>query len=243
MVTENQLNQPLTNNILKIKPSLTGKIAWRSTNIARFIPDAPPEMGETYTFSLAKGVKNREGEKLPADTLTTIEAEPFRVMGSNRRSGPNFATRQPVHYIYFNDEINPKAAAKYFVFKNKDGKEVAAKVRRATWADIESRYYRGNTWQHRFQQVKQGKKIGHEEKPDSPIPNAVVASSATPLPIGDKWYLHVLKNTPNASKSAKDLIGRNIYIGNIEPFEMRSITPYIAANKPRQIHISFNSYF
>ena len=119
MVAENQLNQPLANNILKIKPNLSGKIAWRSTNIARFIPDAPPEMGETYTFSLAKGVKNREGEKLPTKTLATIAAEPFRVMGSNRRSGPNFATRQPIHYIYFNDEINPKAAAKYFVFKNR----------------------------------------------------------------------------------------------------------------------------
>lgn len=241
VVNENQLNQPVANTVLDIKPALPGKIAWRSTNIARFTPGAPPAMGATYTFSLAKGIKNREGAVLPAKALKTIKAEPFRVMGSSRRSASTSYTRQPVYYVYFNDAIDAGKAAGHFVFKNKGGVQIAAKVRRAVWGDIRSRYYRGSTWRQRFDAARSGKQTVHPDQPGTPIPNAVVVTSTVPLPVGEKWYLHVLKNTPNASVTAQDMVGRNIYIGDIDPFELRSVTPYIAANEPREIHVSFNA--
>ena len=242
VVNENQLNQPVANNILSIKPALPGKIAWRATNIARFTPSSPPKMGVSYTFSLAKGLKNREGAKIPAKALKTIQAEPFRVMGSSRRSKSTSYTRQPVYYIYFNDAIDPDKSSKNFIFKNKDDVKIAAKVRRAVWGDIKSRYYRSSTWQERFNAVSSGQKLTYSTDLQSPISNAVIVTPVTPLPVGDKWYLHVLKNTRNASKTATDLMGRNIWIGDIDPFQLRYITPFVAANKPRQIHVSFNTY-
>ena len=242
VVTENQLNQPQANTILTIKPALPGKIAWRATNIARFIPDAAPKMGTLYTFSLAQGIKNREDKALPAKVLKTIASEPFRVMGSSRRSPSTTYTRLPVYYVHFNDEVNPNKAAGHFVFKNKDGVQVAATVRRAVWGDIKSRYYRGSTWQDRFQATRTKKKPSFSITPGEPIPNALVVTSANPLPVGDKWYLHVLKGLPNASGSTMDERGRDIWIGDIDPFELRSMNAYIAANKPREIHINFNTY-
>ena len=241
VVNENQLNQPQPNTILSIKPEISGKIAWRSTNIARFIPDEAPKMGTTYTFSLAKGIKNREGTVLPAKALKTIMAEPFRVMGSSRRSKSTSYTRQPIYYVYFNDNVDVNKAAAHFIFKNKDGVQIAAKIRRAVWSDIRSRYYRGSTWQQRFEAKRSGKKIAPKEDPNTPIPNAVIVTSSVPLPVGDKWYLHVLKNMPNANGTTMDRQGRNIWIGDIDPFELRSITAYVAANEPRQIHVSFNA--
>jgi hypothetical protein len=95
VVTDKAVNQMAANNILKIKPVIKGKIHWRATNIARFVPSEAPKMGTTYEFSIAKGHTFHNGTELPAIKLKTIASEPFRVQGSSRRSKSNSYTRQP----------------------------------------------------------------------------------------------------------------------------------------------------
>jgi uncharacterized protein YfaS (alpha-2-macroglobulin family) len=242
VVTDKAVNQMAANNILKIKPVIKGKIHWRATNIARFVPSEAPKMGTTYEFSIAKGHTFHNGTELPAIKLKTIASEPFRVQGSSRRSKSNSYTRQPSYYVYFNDSTDVKNAARFFIFKNKDGKQVAASVRRATWGDIKSTYYRGTTWQDRYNTALTGKKVTPSNDLTTPIPNALMVNPIAPLPVGEKWYLHVLKNLPNASNTAVDRAGRNIWIGDIDPFELKSVHAYIAANKPRQIDLTFNTF-
>ena len=241
VVADNTVGQITNNELLKIKPSIKGKLHWRATNIATFTPDEAPKLGTTYKFSITKGHQYRDGTALPANVLKTVNSEPFRLQGSTRRSKSTTYTRQPVYYLYFNDAVDPKQAAKNLVFRNKDGLKVSATTRRATWGDIKSRYYRGSTWQERFSSMKSGEKIAYSTNDASPIPNAIIVSAAAPLPVGDKWYLILDKKTPNASKTAIDQQGRSIWIGDIDPFELKSVEAYIAANHPRQIDINFNA--
>ncbi len=242
VVSDQNVNQLTANRLLKIRPALKGSIHWRAANIARFIPSEAPVMGATYSFSISKGQTFRDGSALPATKLKTIAAEPFRVQGSSRRSQSTSYTRQPGYYVYFNDSIDVQNAAPFFVFRNKDGKQVAASVRRATWGDIKSTYYLGSTWQQRHTTARTGKKAVASNDLTAPIPNALMVSPIAPLPVGDKWYLHVLKNLTNASQTAVDRAGRNIWIGDIDPFELKSVDAYIAANQPRQINLTFNAY-
>ncbi|BDS05565.1 membrane protein [Oceaniferula spumae] len=241
VIPDDQVNQVAENTILEITPPLEGKIHWKSANVADFVASSPPTMGVTYTFSLNKGLVDRDGKEVPAIKLKTIASEPFRVQGSSRRSKSTDYTRQPSYYVYFNDAVSAENAARYFVFKNKAGLMVAANVRRATWDDIKSRYYRGSTWQDRFKAAQSGKKIEHSEEPNTEIPNALMVTPANALPVGDGWYLFALQTLPNASNTTTAPQGRSIYIGNIEPFELKTVTPYVAANKPREIHVHFSS--
>lgn len=242
VVADDQVDQMVANTIMKITPELAGKIHWKASNIAEFIPDGPPKLGQTYTFSLHPGLTDRDGKEVPATKLKTMATEPFRMQGSRRRGNSLDFTRSPSYYVYFNDAVSPDKTARFFVFKNKAGMMVAAQVRRATWGDIKSRYYRGSTWQARFEQARTGKKAALPDDLSREIPNAVMVSPVNPLPVGDNWYLHVLHNTPNASNTAKVSNAGSIYIGDVDPFELRSVVPYIAANQPRELHINFNSY-
>jgi len=241
VIADDQVNQVVANTIMNITPALPGKIHWKASNIADFIPDGPPALGVTYTFSINKGLVDRDGKEVPAAKLKTAATESFRVQGSRRVSKSLDYTRTPHYYVYFNDAVNPENAARYFVFKNKAGMMVAANVRQAIWGDIKSRYYRGTTWQSRFDNARVGKKAAVPTDPNTKITNAVMVTPANPLPVGDGWYLFVLKTAPNASNTASVKDGRSIFIGDVDPFELQSVTPYVAADKPRELHVSFNS--
>ncbi|MBT8036498.1 MAG: hypothetical protein KJO21_03035 [Verrucomicrobiae bacterium] len=242
VASDDAVNQGSANRILKIKPAIQGTIRWRSTNIARFIPSEAPQMGTTYSFSIAKGHTFQDGTPLPPIKLKTITSEPFRVQGSSRRSPSTEYTRLPSYYVYFNDSIDEQKSARFFLFKNKDGQQVAASVRRAVWGDIKSSYYRGKTWQERYDAVHTGKNAPPNDTLTTPIPNALMVQPVAPLPVGDKWYLHVLKKIPNASCSTADRVGRQIWIGDVDPFKLGSVQAYIAANQPRQINLTFSAY-
>jgi uncharacterized protein YfaS (alpha-2-macroglobulin family) len=241
VVNDDQINKITPNITLKIEPALKGSLVWKSGNVATFIAKEAPKMGVTYTFSISVGQTFRDGIPLPAIKLKTVSSEPFRVQGSSRRSKSISYSRQPVYYVYFNDNVDPKVAGAHFVFKNKDGIQVAATVRRATWGDIQSVYYRGSTWQERFNTVRNGKKAVIKNDKSKPIPNALMVSAAAPLPVGDKWYLHAIKNLTNVGNTAVDRSGHNIWIGDVDPFELKSVNAYISANQPRQIDITFNA--
>ncbi|MGB1260837.1 MAG: alpha-2-macroglobulin family protein, partial [Akkermansiaceae bacterium] len=171
-----------------------------------------------------------------------IASLPLQVQGTSSRSSSVLHNRQPKHYIYFNDAIDPQAAAPSFVYQNANGVQVAASVRRATKSDSTAKYYRPLTWAQRNQVATTGKEIHHPEAGNTPIPTAVVVSPISPLPIGNKWYLYIKKGLANTSKNASLSTQRHIWIGNIAPFKVQNIYARLDVNQPRQINVVFNSY-
>lgn len=240
IIAENEVHQTSDNRILVIKPKLPGKILWKSSNVAEFIPTQAPQMGTAYSFSIAKSLRFADHQKLAASDLGIVRSEPFRIHGSSRTTKSLSSTRQPSHYVYFNDAVNPEKIEKSAYYSNKSGQKINAQIRRATWGDIQSRYRRGQTWQDRFADAHSKYPTRYIEDDAEPIPNAIMATPVTPLPIGDEWSLTFKQKTSNEKKSASLVADRDIWIGNVEPFELEEIDAYVAANKPRQIQITFN---
>jgi len=77
VIADDQIGDEIPNNILTTTPHLPGKIRWKSSNIADFIPTSPPTMGTTYTFNLNKGLTDRDGKEIPSTKLKTVTSEAF----------------------------------------------------------------------------------------------------------------------------------------------------------------------
>ncbi|NWK57066.1 hypothetical protein HW115_15695 [Verrucomicrobiaceae bacterium N1E253] len=241
VVGEPQLQQSSNNALIGIKPKLPGNIVWKAANIARFVPSQAPLMGTEYTFSVLKGQQFLDGKKLPSGKIQTVKSEPFKVSGSSLRSESKSLTRELSYYVYFNDAIDPAKSPALIKFINKEGVTIGSKVRRATWGDIESSYRRGSTWNNRFREAVSGLKTVYSEEADAPIPNALMISPVKPLPPGDDWRLNLSEQLTNEANNAVHLGGHNVWIGDIEPFELENAKAFVEANKSRQIHLSFNT--
>ena len=72
------------------------------------------------------------------------------------------------------------------------------------------------------------------------MPNIIVATPVSPLPVGDGWEVSVLKGLPNLSANARLTENSGYKIGKIEPFKIADIKPQVVADKPRQIIIHLN---
>lgn len=56
---------------IRLEPSVAGKWAWNETKVS-FWPDAPFQIGQTYTLTLLKGLKDETGRSLRADESWTF---------------------------------------------------------------------------------------------------------------------------------------------------------------------------
>lgn len=241
VVDDKQVGQSIKNSLLKISPKIKGQLLWESPNIANFIPSQAPHMGTLYQFSIPKGLQFLDGTKIPPINFKPIMSEPFRVLGSSRRSKSTAYTRQPAYYVYFNDDVNPAKSTSHIYFTNKEGQTIGSQVRQATWGDIKSRYQRGTTWDARFRKTISGEDPTFSEEEDAAILNALMISPTSPLPVGDEWRLHISEKLTNLANNAVHLKGHNIWIGDVDPFELKEVETEVSANNPRQIHLTFNT--
>lgn len=241
VVADDQLNRPLDNTLLLSQPKLPGKLVWTAANIAYFHPETAPKMDTLYRFSIAQGARFLSGDPIPAIPLQRIKSEAFQLLGSSRRSDSIKITRQPVYYLYFNDHVDPTQAADSIHFADKEGARIAAQTRRATWKDIQSRYRIGHTWEQRFQLAREGKKVSRTTlQDDDPIPNALVVSPVSALPLGDDWNIVLSQSLSPTKRPQTQLNATSVHIGNIDPFELVKARATISANEPRQIILNFN---
>ena len=78
-----ELGKTVENTWLDIKPALPGKLRWKAQNIAEFLPDHPPALGATYTFSIPKDRKHLDASAVPDGKFATLAAEEFRIITSH----------------------------------------------------------------------------------------------------------------------------------------------------------------
>ncbi len=76
--------------------------------------------------------------------------------------------------------------------------------------------------------------------PETSVENIVIVTPNSPLPIAEKWVLHVLKGLPNSARSATlgaDLAYR---IGKVEAFKRTDVSAVVGRDTPREISVTFN---
>ena len=207
------------NKILSIKPAWKGNVKWTGTNTATFYPSQAPKMGTKYTFSIAKGTKHRDGTVVSNKVIRHIFSESF---GSNysRTLSSLSVTRQPSTYIRFNDDVDLASTNAKFTYVNKKGQTVVAKVKAATYGDLESTYYIRPSWQGRFNEViRRRSKLptpAINKQKDRVVANGVIVTPASPLPIGEAWTLHLKQGVKNKTKTLKTPMNHSFHVGNLK---------------------------
>lgn len=233
------LGKTVDNTWLEIKPPIPGKLVWKAQNIASFVPDEPPAIGATYTFSIPKGRAHLDKTPIPAGVFATLATDTFRAQSAtteNRYSSDYSASTAP-WVLVFNDDVDPAKAASFVTFTSKTGQQVAAKLHRPNRE--RAGYYGGyyKSWSSRFKTSAPAA----EPKPEDPIPHAIVATPLSPLPPGQGWRISILKGLPNLSGKATVTNDLFYEIGDILPFRATEISAEAFADTPRRISISFNS--
>ncbi len=231
------LGKSVENTWLEIQPALSGKLIWKAPNIARFTPDKPTAIGTSYTFSISKGHQHLDQSAVPAGKITTVDSEPFRIVAANapKRWSSDYSPSTGEWLIVFNDEADPATAAPFVTFVSKTGQRIPARLARATVAS--AGYFANNyrPWNTRFPNTPVA-----ETTPESPVSNIVIATPASPLPVGKNWVISASKGLPNLTASAR-IMDDSVYdVGDVEPFSNTSIEAYVAADEPMQILLTFN---
>ena len=237
MVAEDRLGKEQANDLLNIKPAWNTKILWRAQNIARLVPQEAPTVGVSYKISTASELTARDGTKVEKTTFDDLVTEGLSVQRARKRG----TLRSGGYVLFFNDDIDPLAAAPFFHFVRPETKEqgaliVAARTRQAQWGDFGSSYYYTQSWQERFLKKDRPK----VQPSHTVIPHAIVVEPMTPLPVGSSWSLKRIQGVPNKTKTAS-LNEENAYnVGNIVPFVATSVSTVSIPDADRQVRIYFN---
>jgi uncharacterized protein YfaS (alpha-2-macroglobulin family) len=236
-VAPSELGKSVDNTWLEIKPALPGKLVWKAQNIANFIPENPPAIATRYTFSLSKGHTHTDGSAIPAGKITTLDSEPFRIYLANaqNRWSEDYSPSTSEWLIVFNDDVDPATAAAFVSFSSKSGQRVAARLERPTVA--RAGYYANayKSWS-----ARNPNQPATEPTQESQVPNILIATPASPLPVGKDWVISTLKGLPNLGANARLADDNSYQIGDVTPFEVAKIASYVAANEPRRILLNFN---
>jgi alpha-2-macroglobulin len=232
-----ELGKTFENTWLDIRPDLPGKLMWKAPQLIQFIPDRPPVIGATYTFSMRKNLRHLDQSAIPAGQFASIAAEPFRCTTTMlpKRWESGFSIASASWLVVFNDSVKPETAGNFISFYSSTGQRVAALLERPKLLDTS---YLGNsatTWETRFPGVTTAPLL-----PESPVTTILLVTPISPLPPGKGWQLSILKGLPNAAATAHLQDDRNEEIGEIEPFKIKAIQPYMVADKPRKVVITFN---
>ena len=235
-ITPAELGKSVANTWLEIQPALPGKLLWKAQNIAQFLPNQAPAIGTTYTFSIPKNLTHLDKSAVPAGKFATLSSESFRVVAANptNRWSSDYAPSTGEWLIAFNDAVDPASAASFVSFSSKSGQRVAARLERATTA--RAGYLANNKpWATRSPGAPPV-----TSTPESTIPNILVATPQSPLPVGEGWVVSLLKGLPNSEAGARTLEDSSYEIGKIEPFRVTGITSLQIADKPREVVVEFN---
>jgi uncharacterized protein YfaS (alpha-2-macroglobulin family) len=238
VIETTEIGATTDNRWLDIAPALPGKLRWKAQNIAEFLPDHPPAMGTTYTFSIPKNRKHLDGSAVPQGKFATVSSEEFRLIHCNpmgNRWSDDFSPSTAAWLMVFNDEIDPSAAAAFVSFANKSGQRVAAQLEPVKRG--QAGYYGNQTkpWNHRRPDAQ-----APAEDDEAIAPHVIVARPVSPLPPGEAWQVSVLKGLPNKSATARTSGDLQYDLGRIEPFRVTDIAARTEVNEPRKLVISFN---
>ena len=249
LTAPSELGKTLPNTWLEASPALPGKLIWKAQNIAQLVPDQVPAMGTTYQFSITKDLRHLDGSAIPTGVFGSCASEPLQVRSATtqNRWSADFSPATAEWLVFFNDDINPTTAAPFVAFVSKSGQQVAAKVVQATVARTGQDPSSYRSWAERGKQpavpaanASAAPTPVAAPAPETPTPNAIIASPLTPLPPGEDWNLVVRKGLPNKSADTRVLADSAQQIGTIEPFQVENIAPRVTTESPREIIATFN---
>ncbi len=224
---------------LEIEPAWAGKTVWKEANVLRFVPSESPVLGTTYTFTLVGKHIHLDGSPVPVGKLgagkTPHPGIDYATLLGRYVDG--WSTRTAPYYLVFNGEVDPDAVAPFFHYADKEGQRVAAKVRQPDFGELKQPGYVRPTFRQRYDAFLSGEPFKPELVDDLRLTNALVVEPASPLPVGDEWYLVSRQGLPIGDEGMAVESRRRI--GDVDPFKLQRAYALTIADVPRRIVVDF----
>lgn len=239
-----QIGKETKETWLEISPAWKGKTIWIEANVLKFIPEKAPELGTTYTFSLAKGRKHIDGSEVPAGEIGKESTPDHGVVGSSmqRANGEEWSYRTAQYFLRFNDVVELVEVAPYFSYESKGGQRVTAIAQRATKKNIAYSRYMTPTYKEGYERwlakKYQDKKVAAYPVPESMM-NGLLVRPAEPLPVGEEWYLVADKGMKIGEGKLSEK--KRFRVGDVKPFLYADAYARTIADEPRHMALYFNS--
>ncbi len=237
VIETREIGKTTENTWLAVQPPLPGKLRWKAQNIAEFLPNQPPSLGATYTFSIPENRRHLDASAVPSGKITTLAAETFRILAANspNRWSSDYTPSTAEWMLVFSDETDPATAAEFVRFESNNGQRMVAKIERATAE-------RGGYFSTRYKPwaARWGNLPAATPAPDTLMPHILLVSPLAPLPPAPGWHLSVVPGLPNAGGTARTSEDSKYDIGDINPFKVEEIIASIVPDEPRTILLRFN---
>lgn len=224
---------------LEISPGWKGKTVWKEANVLSFVPEEVPALGTTYSFELIGEHVYLDGTPVSAGKLGTAKTPAPGVDYATMldRWADGWSPRTARYYLRFNGEVDPQGAAPFFHYQSKEGRKVAATVRRATFGELKQPGYVQAGFEERYRKALSGEGEEPDLVPELEIATGLIVEPASPLPIGDEWHLVTRGGLPIGGRE-KPVESRR-RVGDVDPFKIQKSWARTVADEPRRIVVDF----
>jgi uncharacterized protein YfaS (alpha-2-macroglobulin family) len=236
MITKDRIGRNEETSPLIVTPELTGTFEWTSTRSGHYHLTQAPKFASSYDFKLRGGLTDLAGKPLSTEKLDSVESARFRIIDQHPRWFDDDAQNRSPRFLFeFNDSVTPAEVAKHVKFVTESSPQpVAARIRHATGRDFSRMGAEPQpTWAEEISKVKPS--VGE----DAARLSAIIVEPETPLSIG-KWRLAIAETLGNASGNNQLATGDDIQLGEIKPFQVRSVSAHTPFDSDYYIDIDFN---
>ncbi|MBR90595.1 MAG: hypothetical protein CMO66_04900 [Verrucomicrobiales bacterium] len=212
-----------------LDPPVKGSFTWLSRRSGMFQPDEPYLMNTRYAV------------RITGELAAEFRTPPMHVENDYWQSWHlDSADRLSIN-LRLNMEVDPKRADEYFVFQDKNGREIEAEVKLARKGAYEELAREDLEWADRFtwdrypeqRDPLSRKGIGRERD----VPVSLQVKPVRPLPAGNGWVLLTRKGLPSADGSVRMPSEYRVKLGNIRPNRVEGVFPRNVVNEGRSIHV------
>ena len=251
MVGADQIGKPAAASPVVFAPPVDGQFIWLSTRSGTFAPKGILPLGVKYQISLRPGLKDLAGREVKSTLRETAETPPLRIKGTSALGGSDLedATASPRYLILFNANVDPAAAAKFIRFVNGAGTKVEARVEADDPNNRDRSFYPYlsddrslSAWGEKLEapELEDESSESAGDKPHAVRKNLLFVAAAKRLPPGNNWKLVIDAGLPAKEWKATLPAKREIEIGAVKPFGIKSIAAESNRVAGRRIIIEFS---
>ena len=247
IVNPSEIEVPTTQSPLVITPPLAGTFTWLSPHSGRFVPSEPLALDCRYELSLRPGLRNAEGQPVKAVLRRTLTTPAFGLIRYPPRHPNTNASSQPEVKLVFNANVRAEEVQRFLCFRDAGWQRIPADVRQATTEELGYEFRDGSTcrtWLQDFAMAADPTRAdlqgGDDSGQTNQVPNILIASPRSRLPLGKGWKLELGAGLPSADGSLRLRDSSEVALGDITPFVVAEATTWNHIRSGASIRLSFS---
>lgn len=250
MVRSDEIGKVAAVSPLVFSPAIDGQFIWLSTRSGTFAPKGILPLGTKYQISLRGGLKDTAGHEVKSNLRENVETPPLRVKGYVALGGsdPEDASANQRFLLLFNANVDPTTCARFLRFVNGAGVKIDARVEADDPKNHDRKFpsYQSDdrslsAWGEKLAPVEPEEDFDSDrEKPHPFRKNVLFVAATKPLPPGKDWKLIVDAGLPAGEWKAALPARKEIVIGVVKPFSIKSIAAESNRVAGRRIIIQFS---